>query len=168
MIRDEDIFFYNEPFMAVVEIFGNKALKCFPVIIREEFIKQGFCVSIGLLLEDGRAQVMNSSEFLGSIFNAFRATGFLRRYGVIEKGDLAKAFFAGARETGGNVPFYHSGAKSRVIEQIGQDVFNGIMSLDIPKEIIQKVVQQTRQGGRELDYLHAEVAAGTIPAHDVK
>lgn len=104
---------------------------------------------------------MSCATYLGNVFDAYRATGFLRRYVRIEKYDLATAFLAGRRDDSTDE------CHNTVISKIGNDVFKGIMSLDIPMELIQKVAQQPSHIiSLESRYVQAEIAAGTIAADD--
>jgi hypothetical protein len=95
------------------------------------------------------------------LITAWRATEVLRYLNNIENGTLCAAYHTGRRNPSKSDLISYV---KPMIEKIGRDTYNKIMSLPVPDEIIRGILDSQTEEGLEndLDPIIDEVRAGTI------
>ncbi len=146
--------FKNQPFTARVWDLGNGSIVCTPVIINSE----SHC-GIGVFNESGNGTVWGP-VIPRNLITAWRGTEVLRHLDTIGFGTLCNAYYTGGRNP------RESDKKQYIdpiIEKIGQTVYDGIMILLVPEEIIRAILDnQSGQLKPNICEITDEVRAGTI------
>ena len=152
---DAKIHFQNEPFMAFVRGKGTDPILCTPIIYDGEFD-----FGLGVSYEGGGAQVWGL-VCPRNMITAWRGTEVLRLLTVIENGTLCHAYYAGQRDPHSNDFKTYVQA---MIEIIGQETYDKIMSMKVPEKIISAILDNQKDDGfkPDLDAIIDEVRAGTI------
>ncbi|MEY2664828.1 MAG: hypothetical protein RIT04_636 [Candidatus Parcubacteria bacterium] len=140
--------------MAQVEDRGDKPIRCTPVVYDENMN-----CGVAVLYENGGGQMWGLVT-PRNLIAAWRATEVLRLLSVIESNTLHASYYTALRNP-------HDSDIERsvipMIEKIGRDAYDRIMSLPVPEAIIRLILDGQSQDFRPSLYpITEEVAAGTI------
>lgn len=153
-MREAQIHFKNESFMARVVGKGDEPIKCTPVVYDEPFN-----CGLGIFYEDGKGEVWGMVS-PRNLIAAWRGTEVLRRLDIIEIGTHCAAYYTGVRDP------LESDMKSYVeptIAKIGRAAYDEIMSMPVPEEIVTAILlNQKDEFAPALYPITDEVRAGTI------
>jgi len=147
------IHFRGVPFVA--RVVGQGVIKCTPIVYEID----SSC-GIGVLYEDSQKGQTWGLFSPRNIIAAWRGTEVLRHLDLIKDNTLATAYYAGLRDP-------HDSDKKRYVEpmilNIGRGVYDKIMRMPVPEEIIRVILDN--QGDEFPPHLYPiaeEVRAGTI------
>ncbi len=153
-MNDNKIHFSNVPFMAYVESMGDELIECTPVVYGD-----GLNYGISVLFPNMES-ITWGLVTPRNLITAWRGTEILRHIHTIENGTLCAAYYTGIRSP------HESDMKSYVepiIKKIGRDVYDTIMSMTVPEQIIRAILDnQNGDSKPDLYPITDEVRAGTI------
>lgn len=158
MIDETHICFRNKPFMATVIERGNGLTVCTPVVYND----LSSC-GVGLFFSNGRKEICGTSK-PRDLIAAWRATEILSRINIIKSKTLSDALKAGIRSpTEHNPDFVRS--CHRVITKVSPLVYNEIMKIPVPDQIVKAILDNQHGNPRcrpDLGPITDEVRAETL------
>jgi len=150
----EKIHFTGQPFITFVEWKGNERIKCIPIVYESRY----HC-GIGVLYKNGQKCIWGLLT-PRNIIAAWRGTEILHRLGTIKSGTLCEVYFTGVRNPS---KFDKESYIEPIIARIGERMYEKIMSLPVPEQIIRAILDNQKEDFHpDLYPITDEVRAGTI------
>lgn len=161
-MNDFMVYFENDPFTARVPGEDGKPIQCecTPMVCSEEGSWGPSC-GIGIRCVSKENPELQCKTVWGliiprNIFASWRATEMLRLHIDIGDTTLCSTWYA-AERSGGDYDLRHT---KSVIEQIGQEVYDKIMCMPVPEQIIRIALDNPSHW--DTGFIISEVRAGTI------